>query len=174
MQHFRHKFPHAEPWLADRIGNASFKRRQYLEYKKQKTGQMLQEDDDIVTLDHGTEDHTISETHSNRLAADAVDPWAQDRTLRTQDPYQSDPSTAQSGLCHVAEATDSAEFNVATGDIDTASQSSHGSSVAGSGKIIIPLPPGAAQAGKSFSCPHCHEPCRLPGPTEMHRRMQWK
>ena len=35
---------------------------------------MLQGDDDIVMLDHGTKDHTISETHSNRLAADAVIP----------------------------------------------------------------------------------------------------
>ena len=145
LQHFRDKFPPTETWLAVRIGNASFKRRQFLEYKKQKTGQMSQKNDDIVTIDHGTEGHTLLETQSSRVPADAEDPWAQDLSLQTCYPYQFDLLTAESAPYRVAEATDFAEFNVASNDVDTASQSSHDSSVAGSGKIMIPLPPRAAQ-----------------------------
>ena len=111
--------------------------------------------------DQDTVDHMFPNAQLNVSSAVPVDPRTQDQMLRTRDSHSIDLSTAESIPCPGAVTTDLAEFNVATGDDEMASQSTWPSSASNSERLMMPRAPGDFQRGGYFACPYCYESCRL-------------
>lgn len=174
LQHIRDKFPQAEQWLVARMGTASSKRRQYLKYMEEHMEKISQTFEEVTITHPGTMDYTPSGVRPDVRLNVSGNTIAKNRMMQPRDSNSIDHFTAASTDYSQHFATILAEFNLRNDEAETTSQSSCASSITENEGLIIPSAPKTSQGGACFTCPYCHEPCRLDGRSEERRRRQWK
>ena len=125
IQHVRSKFPQIEPWLADRLGRATSRRRQYLRYREShhaKLSQGLQVDGPDY----------VASSKCDETIASSIPSHMKDKMESISRPAILEDDRSDTGV----------------------SQTSYATSMADSGALAIPPLPEEAHAGP-FQCPFC-------------------